>query len=269
VGLVGGALSGCVNAVQPVTLADHRVGVAWTDNASIASLDNLDMPRGDGLLHVALPGTAQPTPRRHSVPPMLSTQVLGPATIRAEQALRVRVSCRRGPCDVRAVANGYAPHDSDVFADATTLPAGHSAILLLQPDDGYALIKRRTPASATISLIACAPAGAVAQRLTLHPRFRLLAPRPFPRVLDPAARRHGNTIHVTWRTAQPAVDASFLLLTLPISAPNAATAGVDGNGRTRFSATLHVSPGLTVHMVGLSVGTSESLRNDTLKVPVR
>jgi hypothetical protein len=261
-GTLGGRLGGATRlgtpcraaeATTPLLLRDGRLGIAWTENARVDSLGGFERPHGGGRLHVATPDPAAPRPR--ALPPLISARVLGSGALHTGQALRLRVRCRRGPCDVRAVAPAFpsddnGPPDGEPVAVSTTVETGRAATLRLVPTRRGSFARRRRPTRAAVALLACGPTGAVAPRLTLRPLLRRLPPPPVPRIIGLRAHRSGNAIHVTWRTSIPARSVDFYVLTRPI---DFATGVVEraGHGRTRFSVTLH--PQNPAHVRSISV----------------
>jgi hypothetical protein len=255
-------------ATTPLVLRDGRLGVAWTDNARVTSVEGVDEPRGDGRLHVATP---DPVVSRPPAPqPLISVRVLGPLALHAGQALRVRVRCRRGPCDVRAVAPAYTlgENGGDDVAASATVGAGRTATLRLVPTQRASFAKRRKPTRSAVALLACGMSRTATSRLTLHPVLRRLPPPPIPRVLQLRARRHGDAIHVTWRTSIPARSLDFYVLTRPIDLTSG-FAERAGHGRTRFSATLHPQDAAHVRSVTVVVDAPDASAQPSTTVRVR
>jgi hypothetical protein len=248
------------SAATPVTLRDGRLGVAWTDAARVASDHGLEDPRGGGRLHVATPDAAVPDP--HALPPELSAEVVGPRALHVGESLRIRVRCRRGPCDVRAVASAFRIRPTVFRASApvaasTALGTGRSATLELSPSSGRTFAHRRAPTPTAVTLIACGATGAVAAPLTLHPRLSQVAPPPLPRVLDVRARRHGNAIHVTWRTSIPARGVSFVVWSQSANNPEFGAERA-GHGHIHFSVTLHPRDAAHVRRVGVAMQSDDA-----------
>jgi hypothetical protein len=259
------------SAATPLTLRDGRLGVAWIDAARVASDHGAEEPRGGGRLHIATPDAAVPDP--HALPPALSALVLGPQALHVGEALHVRVRCRRGPCDVRAVATSFRVAQPQfggprLVAASTMVGAGRSATLELSPAAGRTFARGRRPAPTAVTLIACGPAGAVAAPLTLRPRLRRLPPPPLPRVLDVRARRHGNAIHVTWRTSFPAREVGFQVWSEPLG-DQSDFAQRDGRGHIHFSVTLRPGDPARVRRVAVEIQSNEQDVSRTTTVRVR
>jgi hypothetical protein len=257
------------NAATPVTLASRRLGVAWTDNARVDTFADFDEPRGGGLLHVGIPGTAPPQP--DAPPPALSARVLGPAALRTGTPLRVQVRCRRGPCDVRAAARSFETDrhflgDPLLTATSATLAEGRRTTLRLPVLPGSSFAPHGRPARATVAIVACGASGTVS-RLVLHPRLRRLPPRPLPRVLDLTARRLRGGVRVTWRTSTPARFVTFSVQAEPFS-PDA-YAELPGRGRSHFAVTLHHVDARRLRRVAVTVGSSELPNGPTTTVRIR
>ncbi|MGB2711503.1 MAG: hypothetical protein WBC33_08285 [Conexibacter sp.] len=161
----------------PVRLPDSRLAVAWSDNARAESFFDATLPRGGGRVHLTLPrppvGERLPTPPPPA--PRLSAQLTDPRPLGTGEPLHVRVHCE-GPCDVRAVATSFVPGQDDTqtllrlpLATSTTLPAGGATELSLKPKAGVNAAGARGVPQVPISLVACIPGGAVADRLELAP----------------------------------------------------------------------------------------------------
>jgi hypothetical protein len=231
------------NAARPLPFADGTLGVAWTDDARTAD----DTPLGGGMVHVVAPGAAR---SGHARAPRLSAQVIGSHAVHVGQALRVRVRCDGGPCVVRAAATAFPAEKSaqsvlrsfgivPLSATSAQLAPQRAAVLTLMPARSSYLGapgRGRTP----ISLLACTPDGRTITRLTLRARLRQVPLPPLPRVRDLVARRHGERIHVTWRTSIPARGVTFYVAMPSLNLDAFPPKAVPGKGRTRFSATLRV-----------------------------
>lgn len=170
------------NATQLLTLADGRLGVAWTDDARAISLDGQGFAQGDGRLHIALEGRgAQPA---SPTLPRLSARIVRPLPRRAGEPLRLRVRCRHAACDVRATAEAWGKVPTPPFQTATgrtqwdplalaatgTIPAGHAALLEIPTIADYRLTGGPRSARHLLRLLACTMSGHIAQHLTLHLR---------------------------------------------------------------------------------------------------
>jgi hypothetical protein len=258
-----------VNAARPLTLADGELGAAWTDNARAQALGGADTPRGDGLLHVVLPGHAAPPPAGPAL--ALTARLIGPRALHGGQALRVRVRCQRGPCLVRAVAPVYATigHLGGALVAGGSTPVKRTgAVVELSALQGMTFARARAK-PARIALIACSLDGSRVTHLSLLARLRRLPPRPLPRILRLAARRHGSTIHITWRTSIPARGARFRLYTEPIDSTQPALVNVPGQGRSRFSVTLHEPPGSRARTVELYAVTADQPFSNPVSARIR
>jgi hypothetical protein len=257
------------NATTPPALRDGRLGVTWTDNARTTVIDGSDIPHGSGRLYAATPDAPGPQPR--AAAPSVSARLLGSPALHVADALRVRARCRRGPCELRAVAPALdmTPDfggDSVWFGRSTVLGTGRSATLRLTPTDGYSFATSRQPRRSTVTIFACGPTGAVA-RLTLHPRLRRLAPRPIPRVIDLSARRTAHGIRVTWRTLIPARFVEFLARTVPVDS-SGDFAKLAGHGQMYFAVTLHPQHGERPRRVAVSVHSREVFGERTTTVGI-
>ena len=178
------------NATTPVQLAGGRLGVAWTDNAGATLLGDEEAVEGHGQVHVAVPGPA-PAPLPVPAAPGLVAE-LAERSVRVGEPLHVRVRCADGPCDVRALTSVRqtgkrfgpdpdAEHDPVALARSTTLAAGVAGELVLEPPEGFAFARPGTTTPVQIALVACAPAGPVAQRVTLEQPLHVPAVAASPR----------------------------------------------------------------------------------------
>jgi len=245
------------NAAQPLTLADGTLGAAWTDNARVTARARSDTPLSGGLLHALLPGRAAVS--ADAPPPGVSARLTGATALHGGQPIRLRVRCRRGPCIVRAAATAYPLSrfgDPTLVDGSIDLQRGRTGVLALDPADGSTLA-RPHDATAPVSVLACAPAGTRAAHLTLKLRLHRLRLLPVPRVVDLVARRHGSKIDVTWRTSIPARDTRFDVIAQPFNLAHPVYAEVAGHGRSRFSTTLHLAPGVHERTISVRVNTAE------------
>lgn len=224
----------------PVALPDGRIAVAWADNARAMSLDTWTAARGGGRVHVA---RGEPEGSAGAAAPRLTARLAGPRALAPGETLRVRVRCDVA-CDVRAVAlargvgvaaGGDGSGPAIWTAASSSLRAGASAVLRVPGMNGFDLAGARGKPRTPLVVSACAPAGALAQRLELAPP-RIAAAPPLPRVVGLAAVRRGGAIRVTWSTAAPAVRTRFYVSTVP--AYPRVTQSVAGHGRRRFAVTL-------------------------------
>lgn len=107
--------------------------------------------------------------------PRLSAQLTDSRPLGTGEPLHVRVHCD-GPCDVRAVATSFVPRQDGThrffrlsLATSATLPAGGTTELSLKPEAGVNAAGAHGAPQVPISLVACIPGGAVADRLELAP----------------------------------------------------------------------------------------------------
>lgn len=258
------------NAAQPLKLADGTLGAAWTDNARAISRDSTDTPLGGGLLHVIMPGEG--TTSAGGTPPGLSAQLIGSLALHGGQPLRLRVRCRRGPCIVRAAATAYSldgsSGDPSLVDGSVELRRRHAGLLSLDPADGDTLARSRD-ATAQVSLLACAPTGTRAAHLTLALRLHRLPPLPVPRVVNLVARRHGDTIDVTWRTTIPARNTTFDIAGQPFDPTQPVYAEIAGRGRRQFSIVLHSAPSVHERAVSVQVNTGDHPDGNSVATRIR
>lgn len=257
------------NGARPLTLADGTLGASWTDNARVDSQDIIASPLAGGLLHVVVPGTAAPAA---TTTPGFSARLVGPRALHGGDALHLRVRCRRGPCVVRAFATTHSldpSYDSATqVARSIVLNDSRSSMLQLDGIDPETFA-RPNGAPATISLVACSTEGTGVTHLTLHERLRRLPLRPLPRILDLVARRRGNGIRVTWRTADPARGASFEITARPADPAKPIDVLLDGHGRSHFSVTLHGSSSQRERAVSIDVSNGDQPQDATVTARIR
>jgi hypothetical protein len=256
-------------AARPLLLPDGTLGVAWSDDARGVVLGDGTRARSRGSVHVALqarpPGIAQPL--HLPAAPRLSARLVGPPVLGTAQPLRIRIRCAAA-CDVRAGATARSvpqPHwgfssnsgGSPLALGASTeLAARESAVLTLDPIDGFNVAGVHGRPRSPIVLLACTPGGPAAQRVQLAPP-RIRAPRPAPRVVDLVARLEGRRMRVTWRTTVPAHATRFILYAIGRRGDTVARATFAGRGRVRFARLLRPDAGKRVDHVVLFMQTPE------------
>lgn len=182
----GGAIRDAAG-FSPLTLADGRFALAWSDDRG-----RLVHGSRDGRLHLAIEGAPAP-----AEPPAPTVEVGRPdkRALRPAQALHLPVRCSAA-CDVRAVVAGQA-RGTEVNG---SLPGAGTLTLRFEPR-GNGLAPRR--GRLRVTLYASAPgARSVRRQRVSVPLRRLPAPR-LPRVLDLRARRSGDDLLVRWRLDGP------------------------------------------------------------------
>jgi hypothetical protein len=201
--------------------------------------------------------------------------VPGSGAVRTGEPLRVRVRCRRGPCDVRVVGGeldmtaGYDDGEPpDPVASSTGLQSGGSATLRLVPDAGSGFVHALTPTRVAVRVLACGSQGGIA-RLTIRPRLHRLRPRPLPHVLSLKARRTTHGIRVTWRIARPARYAEFAIQSQAFAVAGFSYTTMKGRGRTHFAVTLHPDDPRRAGRVSVTVSSAELPDGATTTVRVR
>jgi hypothetical protein len=258
---VGGACRSAA-ATRPLRFGDGALGVAWADDAHVDTSQGGRRRIGGGRVHVARELAPGELPASAIAAPRMSARLVGPPTLRAAEPLRVRVRCK-GACDVRAVAMartvpqqpkwalfGHRGGERQVLDASATLPAGDEMTLRLDPEEGSNAAGTRGFPRTPITVLACTPGNAVAERITLPPPRAL--PPVFLDIAGLAARRRGDVVRATWRTTHPARRIRFtayLVLARGVREP--IVTRVTGRGRTRFAATLRAPHGRQATRVGL------------------
>ncbi|HEU4656925.1 MAG TPA: hypothetical protein VFR97_05350, partial [Capillimicrobium sp.] len=122
-------------------------------------------------------------------------RVAGPRKLRAGDPVRVRARCTGGPCDVRISARARSRPTRPArwrLARSVVLREGRQRDVMLDPTFGTLAGARRE----RIRVVACSADGAIADRLTLHPRLRAVPPFAFARPVGARARRVEGGIRV-------------------------------------------------------------------------
>jgi hypothetical protein len=224
---LGGPLRGA-NGVAPLFLPGGQAALAWTDNDATISVF-YGFPTGGGRLHLAVEGAAAPP---EPTVPRLTVRTAGRQRLFRLQPLPVAATCDRA-CDLRAVVAGGG-------TDGASLRDAGRAVLRVDRTGG----EPPRPLTGRLRVIvhATAPGGQRLARVSavVHVRHRRSLPVPPP--LDLRARRRGNAIVVTWRTAFPARRAYYYVAGRRTRRAQPSDPGavdlVDGNGRRRFSVRL-------------------------------
>ena len=202
------------NDLAALFTADGRAAVAWTDNTTRPAR---------GRLHVAIEGAAaQPRPA-----PRLRVTAEPGQRLHPNEPVRARVTCSEA-CDLRTKVAG---------SEATSFTRGPGAHVLrigAVPD-----LQPGTRRRVRVVVRATAPGGHEARERSFLLPVVGLPPLPLRRPLDVAARRDGDAIVVTWRTAKPARRQLFIVIGAVRGAPDggfdpSAYALRPGHGRTRF-----------------------------------
>jgi hypothetical protein len=274
---VGGACR-MANGIVPLRRADDSLAVAWSDNARVRRTNAMwDEVLGGGAIRLATfgAGGAGGAIGADATPPRAAASVLGPRRLRIGQTLRLRVRCGGGPCDVRGVvaaAPARPPEDpadrgrrhqdeeddqreAEPLTASTTVARGASGVLRFDNQAGYR-IGRRAGGPITLRLTTCAAAGPAVERRRLSLSLARTPPRPVPWLRDVRLHRDGSRYRLTWRTAAPATQATFMVLALASDEELAhREIELSGRGRSRFALSFR-SP-RPVRSVQLSVRTAE------------
>ncbi|MET0686701.1 MAG: hypothetical protein ABW060_15385 [Solirubrobacteraceae bacterium] len=239
-----------IRALAPFIDADGPA-VLWSDDRSPTFLFALRSAR----VHLSRPAR----PRPDLPPPEL--EVTGHArALFPGQSLRLTLRCSAS-CEVRARIPSKRRIGTPSVGVGGRIGAGAVVLRVRRYSD--ANLARRS-GRVPVSLDVAAPGGV----RTAERRVRLeVARRPLPPLRPPAdlrARRHGDDVIVTWRTAGPARRTSFYVTS---SASGKGTPGrrsaaeiVAGRGRTRFSARLRDVPAGHRHVAVIASQLTRAVR---------
>ena len=242
-------------------------GAIWTDNGAVALGG---YPVGAGRLRLALAAR----PRARPAAPRV-TATARPQALFHREPLALDVRCPAA-CDLRATIAPRRPASDD---EGPALPAVGTGG---RRDAGRVRL-RVTPAFADhvappgggrvrVVVRSAAPDGADAARTVIHARVRRRPVPPLRVPLDVRARRAGDAVVVTWRTAGPARRMSFHAFTRRTRgrapAPASAFARVIGRGRRSFRVRIDDARGAR-YVVLLAVASDPPSRTRRVVVPVR
>jgi hypothetical protein len=119
-----------------------------------------------------------------------------------------------------------------------------------------------------------APGGSAVKKTALRVQVRRRTPPPFQRPLDVRARRAGDDVVVTWRTAGPARRVSYVVFGSPTRRirPRGGnlppSAWRDGRGERRFRVRLRAAPRARWAIL-LAAAKDRPRRNARIVVPIR
>jgi hypothetical protein len=243
--------------VAPLFLPDGRAALAWTDNAGQYEAN---VPSDQGRLHLAVESAA-PLPEQPA--PRLTLRARPTQRLYRSQAPRVTATCAEA-CDLQASIT--APRES-ATSIVRTLTAGRRARLrfaLLEPADSMRIVARAT-----------APGGRAAGRASVRVRVIRRPALPVPATLDVRARRRGRSIFVSWRAAGPARRTSYFVEGRRRRGgrfdiyDRGSFRGVNGRGRTSFTARLRPRRSARVKWVAVTAYSFDGPRRDPVIVEVR
>jgi hypothetical protein len=257
------------DAVAPLFLSDGRAALAWTDNAT--SFEPSAVGESHGRLHLAL--ESAPT-RPSPPPPRIALRAQRSQRLFASSPLRVRVRCDRA-CDIYATVRG-----SGSAVTASLSHAGRLA-LRLQRGDRIRTTRHRQTIQARrgrlrVIVRAAAPNGHRIATRSRTVRVRARPALPIARPTGVRARRDGDAITVTWRTAGPARRTQFIVEPRhsrhrhPSDTGLLATQFVNGRGRTRFRVRLRPQQPRAIRWVAVTaISPDDQTSRQVTTVPVR
>ncbi|HWM10597.1 MAG TPA: hypothetical protein VNO82_14690, partial [Solirubrobacteraceae bacterium] len=194
--------------------ADGRGAVVWTDHTTYP---------GRGRLHTALEGAAATSPPA----PGLRVVAKEHQRLYPSEPVRVLVVCDAA-CDLRTAVGGIGPRSFSRGAGTHTIPVGPAA--------GF-----RPGATQRVRVLvqASAPGGEQTTARTRRVTVTTLRSPPLREPLQVKARRAGDDIVVTWRTAKPARRQRIFVIGNNFRAADGgfdptAYEPVNGGGRRRF-----------------------------------
>jgi hypothetical protein len=211
--------------------------------------------------------------------------VLGDGRIASSEPLRLRVDCGGLPCEVRAAAQArrvgprgiWPAHGALTSAATTTVAAGASAELELEPLARTSFVPPGSARDVPIELVTCAVGGPVVARTTVRVRLRGRPLPPAPRIVGLSAERRRGRVVVTWRTtAPPARGSAFYLVGMapPIAdrrgSESVGQAAVAVRGvRRRFRAVIEPEEGRLPRTVIVILSTAQVGNAAEARVTVR
>lgn len=209
---LGGACRAIAD-LTPVSLADGRLAVAWTDHGRDKLIAEESFEPGAGRLHVAVPDATVPPPPPAAVAP--SVTVAATANILDPSAdLPLTVRCDGGPCEVRvhatatSNASGRQQFGSKTVGSSVLVgtAAGETQAIELETVSGWSFVRPGRTGSVPLALTVCTPDGAAAATASASAELRTRPLPPMPRIVGATARLVGDRVVVRWRLTRPLSD---------------------------------------------------------------
>jgi hypothetical protein len=235
-----------VNGTAATIGSDGTPAAAWTDNATQGVV--FELPAGAGRIHVT---RGEPGPAAASRAPRVRVLVpRGRPSLHGGDPVPVRFTCD-SPCDVRALVTG---RQGVLAAAGAAAPRGGRGRVELSRETEAPLVPSRGTLPVTVR--ACSPDGTASSTATARLKLQRRRPPPLAEPENVRARRSGDDVVVTWRTAIPARRASFLVYGASTRRPNidsrAPIEFVEGRGRRRFRQRLMATAGFRIREVTIS-----------------
>lgn len=194
--------------LTPVTLADGRLAVAWTDHGRDKLIAEESFEPGAGRLHVAVPDANAQPPLPAAVVPSVSVEATA-HTLDPSADLPLRVRCDGGPCEVRvhatapANATGRRHMGTETVGSSVLVgtAAGETKEVALDTVDGWSFVRPGRTGSAPLAMTVCTPDGSAATA-TASAELTTRPLPPMPRIVRATARLVGDRVVVRFRLSR-------------------------------------------------------------------